>query len=461
MTVPGEDPDLVVVGGGAAGLGAAHAAAARGARVLLVTDGEPGGECTFTGCVPSKALLAAAAQGLAYGDAARRVRETVTAIAATEDAATLRASGIEVLRGRARLRDRTVLDVDGSTVRAPRIVLATGSRPAVPDGLGLAGVPFLTNETVFELAELPGSLAVLGAGSVGCELAQAFRRLGSAVTVVETAATVLPGEEPEASAVLAAVFARAGIDLRVGARPRWVGAERDGRLRLQLDGDEALVADQLLVAAGRWPNSDDLGLESVGVEVGQHGQVVTDPHLCTTVDGIYAAGDVTGLMPFTHAAYAMGRLAAGNALASRPWRRRYDPAATPWVTFTDPEVARVGVREAEAPRGTRVATVPMTSVDRARTAAETDGFVKLLAAPRPLLRRAAGGRLVGATVVAARAGEMIHEPTLAMATRMFPGRLAATTHAYPTWSLAVQQAAAQLFTDRDGRPAARAARDHR
>jgi pyruvate/2-oxoglutarate dehydrogenase complex dihydrolipoamide dehydrogenase (E3) component len=439
------DYDLVVIGGGAAGLGAARAAARARARVLMVSDGPPGGDCTFTGCVPSKTLIEAAAHGLPYPVAAQRVRDAVAAIAATETPQTLRAESIDVVLGRARFVAPGRLTVDGQPVTGRRFVIATGAAPLVPPVPGLSEVAYLTNETVFDLPERPDSLAVLGGGAIGCELAQAFARLGTRVTLVEALDRLLAKEEPEASTVITDVFTREGIDVRVGARVEKVTTDPGGQVRLSLGDGTDVSAQRLLVAVGRTPVTEGLDLPAAGVSVDERGYVVTDDHLATTATGVYAAGDVTGRMPFTHAAFAMGRLAAGNAL-TRGRRRRYDAAATPWVTFTDPEVARVGLTEAQAAaRGGRVAWLPMADMDRAIAAGRTDGFVKLIAGPRPLLGNLGGGRVLGATIVAARAGEMIHEPALAMATGMFTGRLAAATHAYPTWSYGIQLAAAQFF----------------
>jgi pyruvate/2-oxoglutarate dehydrogenase complex dihydrolipoamide dehydrogenase (E3) component len=446
------DADLVVVGGGAAGLGAARAGVRAGARVLLVSDGEPGGDCTFYGCVPSKTLIESARRGLPYRLAAQRVRDVVARIAETENAAALRAEGIEVRLGRARLLSARQVAVGRDRVEAGAVVLATGSRPTVPPIHGLDAVGYLTNETVFDLPEAPVSLAVIGGGPVGCELAQAFARLGSRVTLVEAAPRLLPREEPQASQIVAAALTGDGVDVRTG-----VGVERvtsDGRLRL-VDGGE-VAADRLLVAVGRTPITDGLDLEPAGVRIDDGGHVITDDRLRTTATRVYAAGDVTGRLLFTHAAFEMGRIAAGNAL--RGWRdrpRRYRPHATPWVTFTDPEVARVGMTEAEAAAvaGARVAHLPLDETDRALAAGRTDGFITLIAGPRRVLGRVGGGRILGATIVAERGGEMIHEAALAMATGMFAGRLAATTHAYPTWSYAVQVAAAQFFMRIGGRRA--------
>ncbi|GGK95736.1 dihydrolipoyl dehydrogenase family protein [Mangrovihabitans endophyticus] len=444
-------PDLIVVGGGAAGLGAARAAVGAGARVLMVTAGPPGGDCTFTGCVPSKTLIEAAVRGLPFAAATARVRDTVARIAATEDEAVLRDEGIEVIRGSARFTGPGRISVDGHALTARRFVLATGAAPHLPSVPGLSETPYLTHETVFDLAELPTSLVVLGGGPIGCELAQAFARFGSRVTVVEAADRLLPGEEPAASQVLADVFAREGIRVETGAGAASAGTDGDG-IWLKLADGARVTGDRLLVATGRRAITDGLDLPAAGVAVHEHGTVKTDAHLATSADGVFAAGDVTGLLPFTHAAFAQGRLAAGNALSRR--RSRYDPTATPWVVFTQPEVARVGRTEAQAAAlGARVAYLPMAEMDRAITAGATDGFVKLIAGPRRGLRHLGGGRLLGATIVAERAGEMIHEPALAMATGMFTGRLAQATHAYPTWSYGVQVAAAQFFGTYGGRRA--------
>ena len=453
--------DLIVIGGGAAGLGAARAGAARGARTLLVSEGEIGGECTFTGCVPSKTLIEAAARGAVFPAAMAKVREAVAAIAATETAGVLSREGVEVLRGRAVFTAPLEVSVEGRVLRAGRFVIATGSRPALPPVPGLAETAYLTSENVFGLDQLPGRLAVLGGGAVGCELAQAFNRLGSEVTIVEAAPRLLAAADPAASGIIERVFRAEHISVRTGVAAAGVKESPRG-VSVRLASGEETEADRLLVATGRRPAAGHLGLEAAGVRLDEHGCIVTDRHLATTARGIFAAGDVTGRMPFTHAAHAMGRLAARNAL-----RRRWSPpgvfatSAIPWVVFTDPEVAQVGLTEAQAAAqaGARVAYLPMGEVDRAVTAGRTDGFVKIIAGPRRVLGSAGGGRVLGAAIVAARAGEMIHEPALAMRTGMFTGRLAQTVHAYPAWSLAIQQAAAQFFGQvggRTARPAGRA-----
>jgi pyruvate/2-oxoglutarate dehydrogenase complex dihydrolipoamide dehydrogenase (E3) component len=448
------DHDLIVIGGGAAGLAAAREGAAKGARTLLVSDGPIGGDCTFTGCVPSKTLIEHAARGASFAAAMAAVRDAVTRIAATETSEILAGEGVQVMFGRAEFTSPGRIRIGDRELSARSYVIATGARPAVPAVQGLADLPFLTNENVFDLREPPRFLAVLGGGTIGCELAQAFHRLGVRVTVVEAADRLLPAEDRDASRVIEEVFTRESIGVRVGAQV--VAAERvpDG-IRLELNEPEtepetepaeAVEAEYLLVAVGRIPVVEGLGADAAGIRTDGRGFVSTDDHLATTASGIYAAGDVTGRLQFTHAAYVMGRIAAANALGGRR-KSTYSDAGIPRVTFTDPEVAQVGpvgLTDTTAP-GARIAYLPMSEVDRAITADATDGFVKLIAGPRRLLGQRGGGRVLSATIVAARAGEMIHEPALAMRTGMFTGRLAQTVHAYPTWSIAVQQAAAQFF----------------
>ncbi|MFA5885116.1 MAG: FAD-dependent oxidoreductase [Acidimicrobiia bacterium] len=449
------DYDLVVIGGGAAGLGAARAAIHSGARTLLVDAGPIGGDCTFTGCVPSKTLIEAAHRGAGFDAAMTAVRRAIDTIARTEDAGALRAEGIDVLRGWARLHDPHAIEVDGRRVTARHIVLATGAGPKIPGIPGLADIPYLTNETVFDLRALPESLVVLGGGPIGCELAQAFARLGSEVTVVEAFDRLLPGEDPEASSVLEQVLRRQGIDVRVGApiarvRPAGAGAE----LCFAPGSGDPITAAHVLVATGRRPFTGGLDPDAAGVRLDPHGFVEVDAALRTSAHGVYAVGDVTGRSMLTHSAFAMGRIAATNA-RHRFLRLRFHPEAIPRVTYTSPEIAQVGITEAEAVevRGAQVMYVPLDEVDRAITAGDTDGFVKIIAGPRPLLRNLAGGRILGATIVAPRAGEMIHELVLAIEAKVFPVRLAITAHAYPTWSVGIQQAVGQLFTEVNGRRA--------
>lgn len=454
--------DVVVIGGGTGGLSAAREAARRKASVLLVQEGRLGGDCTFTGCVPSKALLAAAARDQSFKEATAEVHRAIETVAATEDDEALSKEGIEVWHGRAVFRSSQEIDVDGRRVRSSRFIVATGATPLVPPIEGLLEIRPLTNESLFELDELPPRLAVLGGGPIGSEMSQAFARLGSCVTLLEAGNHVLAKEEPEASQVVAEALRHDGVNLRTGSKVvKAEATEAQNGIRVHVEGAEPVEADQVLVAIGRRPSTSGMGLEDVGVDLDDRGFIRTHDTMATSVAGIWAVGDVAGSLQFTHAANRMAIVAVSNALSpwSRARKRRFDATQLPWATFTSPEVGRVGMTEAAAAdHGGRVAYLPMTEVDRAVAAGETRGFIKLVAGPRPVLRGLGGGRLLGATAVATVGGELVHEVALAMRTNMFTGRLAQTVHVYPTWSLAVQQAAAQFFFEiggREARPARR------
>lgn len=452
--------DIVVIGGGTAGMTAALAARSRGKRVALV-EVEPrlGGDCTFYGCVPSKALIELAklahdsrgaantgvfdrAPVLDFAAVQRESARIVAEIARDERDERFTDAGIEVLHGNARFTSQTTLEVDGTPVAAAAFVIATGSAPAVPPIEGLETVDYLTNRTIFSLTKLPRRLLVLGGGAIGLELAQAFRRFGSEVVIVEQLGQLLPRDEPEAGELIAAALTGEGVDLHLGVKV--VAARMNGGdIVLTLDQGE-VRGDALLVAAGRRGNIEDLGLDLLGVTC-EHGYIEIDDHARTNLENVYAAGDVTGGLQFTHVASHEGRVAGLNAAGKRA---KLDLRVAPWVTFTDPEIAHVGLTEAEARDrhdGVRVATYPMARVDRARIEGQPVGFVKLVTAKRRVVGRMGGGELVGAQVVGPRAGELIQECALAMQTRSFAGRLTQTIHPYPSMSMAVQQAAAQLF----------------
>lgn len=442
--------DLVVIGGGAGGLVAAREARRRGATSLIVQDGPVGGDCTFTGCVPSKALIAAANRGESFDDAMSAVRRAIGRIAATEDAAALSQAGIDVIDGRARVIAPDSVEVDGARIQGRNLVVATGSRPAVPPVPGLAELGPLTNETLFDTSARPESLVVLGGGPIGCEMAQAFARLGTRVTLIETLDRLLGHEEPDASEVVAEALRDGGVTVITGATVDRAGRLGDGTVWVHLADGAQVAAAELLVATGRVPSGGGIGLEEIGVEVDQRGAVVVDATMATSVRGVWAVGDVTGGMQFTHVAGRQGWVAASNALAklARLHRFRFDPTAIPWVTFTSPEVGRVGLTEAGAadrhPRA-RLVHLDLAHVDRAVASGDERGFVKLIAAPKRGARHLGGGQIVGATVVAPTGGDLVHEAALAMQTKMFAGRLAQTTHAYPSWAMAIQQAALAFF----------------
>lgn len=442
------DHDLIIIGGGTAGLGAARAGQWTDSNTLLITDGPPGGDCTFTGCVPSKTLLSAARDGNDFATSMARVAATVDRIAGTETSDVLRSHGTHVIEGRARLVTHDTVAVGERRISARRILVATGGRPVVPPIPGLADTNHRTNESLFALPALPARLGIVGGGAIGCEMAEAFARLGSIVTLFESADRLLPNEEPEASAVVERMLGSLGVVVRTGTT-----VDRIDAPTTVIAGDDRVEVDELLIAVGRAANTDGLGLAELGVNLDRRGFIETDARLETSVNGVYAAGDVTGKLPFTHAADEMGRLAASNALG-KGYRGRYRTDHTPWVTFTDPEVARIGVTEAQAAdMGGMVAYLPLSEMDRAITDGAEDGFIKLIAAPKRITRRLFGGRIIGATIVAPRAGELINEIALLMRTSAFTGRLAQTVHAYPTWGYGIQKAAGQFIGPVEGREA--------
>jgi pyruvate/2-oxoglutarate dehydrogenase complex dihydrolipoamide dehydrogenase (E3) component len=459
--------DVVVVGGGAAGLAAAATARRKEASVVLIERGRLGGDCTWQGCVPSKALLEQARRvhagrrmGLTgevdFAVVMERVAAAVHAVAKDEAKPTLEAQGIRVLEGSAAFTGARTLSVDGTTVRGETVVLATGSRPVTPPIAGLAEAQPLTNENVFDLRTLPPRLAVLGGGPIGLELGQAFARLGSEVTILEGLDRVAVKEEPEASVAIADVLQREGVRLVLGSFVEAVQRQADGTITARTKDGTTVTADAVLNAVGRRPVTEGLAPERGGVTLTDRGYIQVDEHLETTAQGVYAAGDIIGSLQFTHAGYDMGGLAVNNALA-RLRSGSFETAAIPWVTFTEPEIGRVGRSEAEAYEAfgedAQIAELPMAETDRGRAAGETTGFIKLVAGPRLGLGHLGGGRLVGATVVCPTAGEVVHELALAARTHMFTGRLAQTTHAYPSWSMAVREAAAQFFFTHRGRTA--------
>jgi pyruvate/2-oxoglutarate dehydrogenase complex dihydrolipoamide dehydrogenase (E3) component len=451
--------DLVVIGAGATGLAAARGARRAGRRVALVEADRPGGDCTHFGCVPSKALIETARRvhlarsGERYGFSSEvvvdvaavmeRVARVVAEVEQDESFAQLGREGIDLLRGWGTVHGPDSLDVDGRRTTFQRLVVATGSRAAVPPVAGLDAVPHLDNRTVFDLRERPEHLLVLGGGPIGVELAQAFRRLGSEVTLVEAAPAILGREEPEAAGVLTDVLEREGVRVCTGAQ---VDRVAPGPVLHLADGT-SLSGSHLLVAVGRTPATDGAGLENAGVRLDGR-RVVTDAQL-QAAETVWAAGDCTSRLNFTHVGDEQGRLAARNAFARTRWQRgTWDDNGIPWVTYTDPEIGHVGLTEAQAVAQhgdrVRVAVSENRTSDRARAAGDLDGFVKLVAVPA----RVGGmvlGRLVGMTAVGPVAGELIAEGALAIRAGTLVGRLAQTVHAYPTWSISTRVAAAQLF----------------
>jgi pyruvate/2-oxoglutarate dehydrogenase complex dihydrolipoamide dehydrogenase (E3) component len=447
--------NLVVLGAGTAGLVSAAGAVGLGARVALVEKKLLGGDCLNVGCVPSKALLRAARAAADVRDAGRfgvRVPEGVTVdfpevmermrrlragISPHDSARRFQGLGVDVFLGEGRFTGPDTLEVAGKTLRFTRAVIATGARAAKLPIPGLAEAGYLTNETVFSLTQLPRRLAVIGAGPIGCELSQAFARFGSRVTLIKAERGILPRDDRAAAALIERSLLRDGIEIKGGGKSLTVSTDGEGKRLTVATGEEtySLSVDEILVGGGRAANVENIGLEAAGVEYDRKGVKVND-RLRTSNKRIYAAGDVCSRYQFTHAADALARIVLRNALF--PFgRARASALVMPWCTYTDPEVAHVGLSEPEAEaKGIPVTTLvqELAEVDRAILDGETEGFVKVHV-------RRGTDRLVGATVVARHAGEMISELTLAMVRKAGLRGLAETIHPYPTQAEAFKKIA--------------------
>lgn len=444
--------DLVVLGGGSGGLTAARFAAALGMRVAIVEKRRMGGDCTWTGCVPSKALLRAARVAQEVRDAGRYgiratapeadmaavrayVRAAIDRVYRHETPEQLEREGVAVLPGTARFEDPHTVAVGDRIVRSRAFLISTGAGPFVPPVPGLDRVPFVTYEQIFDADSLPAAFVVMGGGPIGLEMAQAYRRLGSDVTIVTD--RLLPREDAEACSILQAALQREGVRILWGLA---VSVHAEGEtIVVRTDRGDAR-GDRLLVAVGRRPAVEGLGLERAGVRHSRAG-IPVDTRLRSNVRHVYAAGDVTGGPQFTHLAAWQGFQAARNALL--PGHRSGLASLVPRVTFTDPEIAHVGANEAEARAAhggaVRVERWPLARTDRAVREGDEHGFFRFVTR--------ADGTLLGATVVARHAGDVIGELGLAIARRLKMADLAGVIHAYPTYSTAVQQLASTAALD--------------
>jgi len=450
------DVDICVIGAGAGGLSVAAGASQMGATVALFERASMGGDCLNVGCVPSKALLAAAhaAHSAAHADRFgldasvgpadwRRVRDhvrgVVAAIAPVDSVERYEGFGVRVIQADARFTGPREVEGGGVRVRAKFVVIATGSGPAIPPIPGLADSPYLTNESIFELDERPRHLLVLGGGAIGTELAQAHARLGCAVTLVE-AATLLGAEDPEAAQVVRWALERDGVVVREGAKVTAVDRTGDG-VALTLDGasgPQTIAGSHLLVAAGRRVSFDGLDLARAGIAVDGRGRLVLDPRLRTTNRRVFAVGDAAGGPQFTHVAGAHAGVVIRNTLFRLP--AKADHAAVPRVTYTAPELAQIGPTEAELrAAGTpfRVLRWAYAENDRAQAERSIEGFTKVLVAPN--------GRILGASIVGEAAGELIAIWGLALAQRLKVGALAGLTIPYPTRAEVIRRAASSWY----------------
>ena len=448
--------DLAIIGAGSAGLTAARFAATLGRRVALIEADRVGGDCTWTGCVPSKALLQAAKvahavrqsgeygiQGgepeIDFAGVMARVRRVIDQIYAAESPDALRAEGIDVIEGRAEFEDARSVSVGNRSISAKYFLICTGASPFVPPIPGLAETPYLTYENFWNLESLPQRLIVVGGGPIGCELAQACQRLGSRVTLVEALDRILPNDDPEAAHMVGDSLRWDGVDLRLGAPVESVSTNESGSITVTAGGEE-VVGDGILVAVGRRPNVDGLGLENAGVEFSQTGLTVDD-YLRTSAKNIYAAGDCVGGFQFTHYAGYQGAMAVRNMLL--PGRSKARPMHPPWATFTDPEVAHVGYTEEQARDRfggkVRVSTLPMGSVDRAVTDGATEGFIKVVYRDN--------GTVLGATVVGRNAAEALQGWAIALEQGLKMGDVARAMQAYPSLGTGNQQVAWDAYLD--------------
>ena len=444
--------DLVIVGAGSGGLVAARFAAQLGAKVALIEKNRIGGDCTWTGCVPSKALLKVAKVAheiriaRRYGISANSpeidmpavreyVRGAIESVYRFENPEVLAAEGIELIFGAARFVDPSTVLVGVRTIPSKVFLLTTGARPSVPAITGIKNVPFITYEQIFDNDVLPKTVLIVGGGPIGVEMAQAYQRLGSQVTVVGKA--VLPKEDADVQELIKTVLEGEGVHFVL---ERTKEAQRDGNAVVIATEDQELTGDLLLIAAGRKPNVEGLDLEKAGVKYSQDG-IPVDDRLRTNVHHIYAAGDITGGYQFTHYAGWQAFQAVRNALL--PGSASGISDIVPWVTFTDPEVAHVGLTEHEARTKhgdhIQVNRRELGQVDRAVCENDAAGFLKVITGP--------DGTLLGASMIAARAGEAIVELVIAMKNKLKVADLAGTIHPYPTYSTAVQQIAADITVE--------------
>ena len=456
---------IIVIGAGAGGLVPAIGGAKAGKKVLLIEKGNYGGDCTNFGCIPSKATIAAAETAHAFQRAGgmgikadvtsfnangvlKRTQDIVRSVREEEEPEKLAELGVDTLTGLASFVDPHTLQVttEGKgeiLVSGDTIILATGSYPFKPPIEGIDDVPYFTNETIFDLSEVPPKLAVIGGGPIGCELSLAFRRLGSEVSLIQAEPRLLMREEPESQKVIEEAFRNEGIELFLEHEPKKIAKDNGDLIITYVDKKSkkefTLTATHLLVSTGRRPTIEKLNLEAAGVETYKKG-IKVDAFNRTSQKHIWAIGDCTGVAPFTHMAEHAGRRVLFNLLMPRMlWKKDKEPWNIPRVTFTDPEVATVGLIEKDAvekygKRKLAVYHFPFTKLDRAITTSRTEGFVKVVT-------KKWSSKIIGATIVGPRAGEMLLEISTAMQAGMPLRKLANVIHPYPTYSLAVRKAA--------------------
>jgi len=447
--------DMTIIGGGSGGLTAARVASSLGANVLLIDKERLGGDCLNYGCVPSKSLIHVARVVHQAQNAAKLglmnanldvdmakvnnyIREVIGRIAESEKVYT---EGVTVKFGDVSFKSATELTLNGETITSRNTLISTGSRPLIPRIEGLKETGYLTNEDVFNLMSLPSSLLIVGGGPIGVELGQAFRRLGTDVTIIEGLDRILPKEDPEVSATLTKVLRSEGINVVTNAL--FINAKCDGNKKVviakQGEKNLAIEVDEILLTIGRQPNVEGLNLEAASITYSNKGIQVNE-HLQTTAPNIFAIGDVIGGYLFTHIAAYQAGIAIRNALVPIG-KKKVDYRVVPWCIFTDPEVARVGLTSDEAEKHhkqTRIVKFPVADIDRAQTESETRGFIKLVLTGKK-------DEIVGAHMVCTHAGELLGEMALAMRHHLSINDILDTIHAYPTMSTGIQQTAFEAY----------------
>ncbi|WP_287130449.1 NAD(P)/FAD-dependent oxidoreductase [Candidatus Cyanaurora vandensis] len=446
--------DVVVIGGGSGGLTVAAGAAQLGAKVALIDKARLGGDCLWQGCVPSKALIhvsriahqvrhsdrwgiPSSAGPVDFRAVRNHVAQAIQRIEPHDSPARFQGLGVEVLFGEGQFVDRATFRLSGRDLKARTFCIATGSRPQIPPIPGLSEAGFITNEDVFTLPACPPRLVVLGGGPIGLELGQALHRLGSEVTVLQRGERILPREDTALAAILHQALTDEGITIKTGVTVNRV--EGQGDVKILHTNQGSFTADAILVATGRQPNLEGLGLKEAGVGFNERG-IQVDAYLATTNPRIFACGDVTGGYKFTHVAGYEGTVIVRNALLNL-FKAKADYRVIPWTTFTDPEVAHVGLTEAEAKdQGGIVLEQPFKGIDRAITAGEETGLIKIIIRP--------DGTILGAHIIGQQAGELLQEWVLAMKQNLKVGAISASIHPYPTLSLGNQQVSGQLTKQR-------------
>lgn len=440
------DTNIIVIGAGSGGLVASLIAAAVKARVTLIERHKMGGDCLNTGCVPSKALIKSAkflydlnnsekygiktaSAEFDFADVMERVQDIIRKIEPHDSIERFTGLGVDCITGEAKIIDPWTVEVAGQSITARNIILATGARPFIPPIDGLDQISYYTSDTIWELREQPKRMIVLGGGPIGCEMAQAFSRLGTEVTQVEMAPRIMVREDEEISALIEEKFKAENINVLTNTRAVSCKKTTDQFLVCEQNGKTIEIAfDTMLVAIGRKPNVEGLGLEELGIELRKNTTIETDDFLRTSQENIFAVGDVTGPYQFTHTASHQAWYATVNSLFGQFKKFKADYSVIPWATFTDPEVARVGLNESEAKEKNipfEVTTYDIDDLDRAVADSTNHGFVKVLTVPGK-------DRILGATIVGAHAGDLLTEFVTAMKYKLGLKKILGTIHTYPT-----------------------------